>query len=57
MTFRPLYFKEIQQYFNSPAAYVVLVVFLLIAGYLFSTRFFSSTRPAFHLSWTSPRFL
>ena len=35
-----LYKKELGMYFNAPTAYVVIVVFLLIAGYLFATPLF-----------------
>lgn len=33
--FFPVYKKELQSYFYSPIAYVIIVVFLLLAGYLF----------------------
>lgn len=35
-----LYRKEVKAYFNSPAAYVVMAVFLLIAGWFFSSDLF-----------------
>ncbi len=35
-----LYGKEIMHYFCTPSAYVVIVVFLLISGYLFATPLF-----------------
>jgi ABC-2 type transport system permease protein len=35
-----LYKKELRSYFNSAVAYVVITVFLLIAGWFFATQFF-----------------
>jgi ABC-2 type transport system permease protein len=35
-----LYSKEMMHYFHTPLAYVVIVVFLLISGYLFATPLF-----------------
>jgi len=35
-----LYAKELRAYFHNPAAYIVSVVFLLIAGYLFTQPLF-----------------
>ena len=32
--------KEIKSYFNSPAAYIVLVIFLLLSGWFFSSPLF-----------------
>ena len=32
--------KELKSYFNSPIAYIVITVFLLISGWFFSTNFF-----------------
>ncbi len=32
--------KELKSYFNSPVAYIVITVFLLISGWFFSTNFF-----------------
>ena len=37
---RSLYFKELGAYFYNPAAYIVAIVFLLIAGYLFTQPLF-----------------
>lgn len=35
-----IYRKELKSYFNSPVAYIVITVFLLISGWFFSTNFF-----------------
>jgi len=35
-----IYRKELRSYFNSPVAYIVITVFLLISGWFFSTNFF-----------------
>jgi ABC-2 type transport system permease protein len=35
-----LYKKELRSYFNSAVAYIVITVFLLIAGWFFATQFF-----------------
>ena len=48
-----IYKKELNSYFNSPMAYIVVVVFLLIAGWLFFNQFFltnqASMRTFFNL--------
>lgn len=36
----PIYRREIRSYFNSPVAYVVIVVFLAIVGWFFSSNIF-----------------
>ena len=36
----PILRKELRSYFNSPIAYILLTVFLLIAGWFFSTNLF-----------------
>jgi ABC-2 type transport system permease protein len=36
----PIYQREIRSYFNSPVAYVVIVVFLAIVGWFFSSNVF-----------------
>lgn len=36
----PVFKRELRSYFNSPVAYIVITVFLLITGWLFSSRFF-----------------
>ena len=35
-----IYFKEIKSYFNSPMAYIFLVIFAIINGYFFNRTFF-----------------
>ena len=40
----PIYKKELRLYFTSPVAYVLLTIFLLIAGYFFSSIFAFFTR-------------
>ena len=35
-----IYFKEMKAYFNSPMAYIFLVVFSIITGYFFTRTFF-----------------
>jgi ABC-2 type transport system permease protein len=37
---KTILFKELKSYFNSAIAYIVIIVFLLIAGILFSISFF-----------------
>ena len=37
---KAIYFKEIKSYFNSPMAYIFLVVFTVINGYFFTRTFF-----------------
>jgi len=37
---KAVYFKEMKSYFNSPMAYIFLVIFALITGYFFTRRFF-----------------
>lgn len=36
----PIFKKEVRTYFNSPIAYIVLTVFLLISGYFFASPLF-----------------
>lgn len=36
----PIYRRELRSYFNSPIAYVVIVVFLAIIGYFFTSNLF-----------------
>jgi ABC-2 type transport system permease protein len=40
----PIYKKELRLYFTSPVAYVLLTIFLLIAGYFFYSIFAFFTR-------------
>ena len=37
---KAIYFKEIKSYFNSPMAYIFLVIFMVINGYFFTRTFF-----------------
>ena len=36
--------KEMKSYFNSPAAYIVLVIFLLLSGWFFASPLFSNNQ-------------
>ncbi len=36
----PIYRRELQSYFNSPVAYVVIIVFLVIIGWFFTSSLF-----------------
>ena len=37
---KAIYFKEMRSYFNSPMAYIFLVIFTVINGYFFTRTFF-----------------
>jgi ABC-2 type transport system permease protein len=37
---KAMYYKEIKAYFNSPMAYIFLVIFAIITGYFFTRTFF-----------------
>ena len=37
---KAVYFKELKSYFNSPMAYIFLVIFAIINGYFFTRTFF-----------------
>jgi len=37
---KTIYFKELKSYFNSPIAYIVMIVFMIISGFLFTMSFF-----------------
>ena len=37
---KAVYFKEMKSYFNSPMAYIFLVIFAVITGYFFTRTFF-----------------
>ena len=37
---KAIYFKEMKSYFNSPMAYIFLVIFAVITGYFFTRTFF-----------------
>jgi ABC-2 type transport system permease protein len=49
-----IFLKELRSFFNSPVAYVVIVVYLIFLGYLFTNDLFlsgqSSLRPVFDVS-------
>jgi ABC-2 type transport system permease protein len=49
----PIYKREIQSYFNAPVAYVVILVFLIIIGWFFTSNLFvinaASLRVVFEL--------
>jgi ABC-2 type transport system permease protein len=51
---RTIFLKELRSYFNSPVAYIVMVVFLAILGYFFTTNLFlaniSSLRVVFEMT-------
>lgn len=40
---KTIYSKELKSYFNSPIAYIVIIVFLAIVGYFFTSSFFSNS--------------
>ena len=37
---KAIYLKEMKSYFNSPMAYIFLVIFAIIIGYFFTRTFF-----------------
>lgn len=39
---KTIYLKELKSYFNSPVAYIVIIVFLVIVGWFFTNGFFQS---------------
>jgi ABC-2 type transport system permease protein len=39
---KTIYLKELRSYFNSPIAYIVIIVFLIIAGYFFTNGLFQN---------------
>ncbi len=39
---KTIYSKELKSYFNSPIAYIVIIVFLAIVGYFFTSSLFSN---------------
>src|SRR5437867_3509821 len=49
-----IFLKELRSFFNSPVAYVVIIVYLIFLGYLFTNNLFlsgqSSLRPVFDTS-------
>lgn len=50
---KTIYAKELKSYFNSPVAYIVIIVFLVITGYFFTNGLFSNNaatlRPMFDI--------
>ena len=46
----PIYKKELRLYFTSPVAYVILAIFLLIAGYFFFSIFSFFTRASMQMA-------
>jgi ABC-2 type transport system permease protein len=46
----PIYKKELRLYFTSPVAYVILAIFLVIAGFFFSTMFQYFTRASMQMA-------
>lgn len=50
---KTIFFKELKSYFNSPIAYIVIIVFLAIVGWFFTNSFFASSiaslRPMFDI--------
>jgi len=49
--------KEFRSYFDSPVAYVVITLFLLIAGWQFSTVLFLSNTPDLRTLFSMMRFI
>jgi ABC-2 type transport system permease protein len=39
---KTIFSKELKSYFNSPIAYIVMIVFMIISGFLFSMNFFQA---------------
>jgi ABC-2 type transport system permease protein len=37
---KTIFSKEVKSYFNSPVAYIVMIVFMVISGFLFTMNFF-----------------
>ena len=50
---KTIYLKELKSYFNSPIAYIVIIVFLIIGGYFFTNGLFQNNlatlRPLFDI--------
>ncbi len=40
----PIFKRELRAYFDSPTAYVVIIVFLLVTGWFFTTNFFMAAQ-------------
>lgn len=39
---KTIYLKELKSYFNSPIAYIIMIVFLAIVGWFFTSSFFTN---------------
>lgn len=50
----PIFKREVKSYFNSPVAYVVIVVFLAILGWFFSTNLFLNNVASLYIIFDSP---
>ncbi|MBX2991307.1 MAG: ABC transporter permease [Bacteroidetes bacterium] len=50
----PIFKRELKSYFNSPVAYVVIVVFLAILGWFFSTNLFLNNVASLYIIFDSP---
>jgi ABC-2 type transport system permease protein len=50
----PIFKRELRSYFNSPVAYVVIVVFLAILGWFFSTNLFLNNVASLYIIFDSP---
>jgi len=50
----PIFRRELRSYFNSPVAYVVIVVFLAILGWFFSTNLFLNNVASLYIIFDSP---
>src|SRR5512141_1814400 len=50
---KTIFFKELKSFFNSPIAYIFIIVFLAIVGWFFTSGFFQSNlafmRPLFDI--------
>jgi ABC-2 type transport system permease protein len=50
----PIFKRELRSYFNSPVAYVVIVVFLAILGWFFSNNLFLNNVASLYIVFDSP---
>lgn len=50
----PIFKREVKSYFNSPVAYVVIIVFLAILGWFFSTNLFLNNVASLYIIFDSP---
>lgn len=51
---RPIFRRELRSYFNSPVAYVVIVVFLAILGWFFASNLFLNNVASLYIIFDSP---